>query len=326
MTTTATRTRPLALLTATALLGLAGCSDPAAEAEEAPAPSASASSSSTFNLSPDQDRIRSEVSTEAAALVPEAVKEDGKLTVATSAYVPPLTSFATDNTTLIGNEPDIASALADALGLELELVNSAWADWPLGLESGKYEAVISNVTVTEERKEKFDFTTYRNDELGFYAAADSDITEIEEAADVAGRSIIVGSGTNQEAILLAWDQENQDNGLEPVDFQYYDDDSASSLALQTGRADLTFGPNATGAYKAATTGDTKLVGLVNGGWPLKAQIAVTTPRGDGLAEAAQTGINHLIDNGAYTGILQRWGLEEEAVVTSELNPAGLPKQ
>ncbi|MEX5258195.1 ABC transporter substrate-binding protein [Kocuria arenosa] len=323
MTTTATRS--LALATTTALLGLAGCSDPAAEAEVATAPSAAASGSSAFNLSPDQDRISSEVSAEAAALVPEEVKVDGKLTVATSAYVPPLSAFATDNTTLIGNEPDIASALADALGLELELVNSAWADWPLGLESGKYEAVISNVTVTEERKEKFDFATYRNDELGFYAAADSDITEIEEAADVAGRSVIVGSGTNQEAILLAWDRKNQENGLEPVDFQYYDDDSASSLALQTGRADLTF-PNATGAYKAATTGDTKLVGLVNGGWPLKAPIAVTTQRGDGLAEAARAGINHLIDNGAYAGILGRWGLDEEAVETSELNPAGLPEQ
>lgn len=326
MTTTAVRSRALVLATTTALLGLAGCSDPVAEAEETSAPSASASGSSAFDLSPDQDRISSEVSPEAAALVPEAVKEDGKLTVATSAYVPPLTAFATDNTTLIGNEPDIASALADALGLELELVNSAWADWPLGLESGKYEAVISNVTVTEERKEKFDFATYRNDELGFYAAADSDIAEVEEAADVAGRSIIVGSGTNQEAILLAWDEENRKNGLEPVDFQYYDDDSVSSLAVQTGRADLTFGPNATGAYKAATAGDTKLVGLVNGGWPLKAQIAVTTDRGNGLAEAARAGIDHLIDNGTYAGVLERWGLDEEAVERSELNPAGLPQQ
>jgi polar amino acid transport system substrate-binding protein len=38
-------------------------------------------------------------------------------------------------------------------------VSIAWADWPLGLTSGKFDAVISNVTVTEERKLKFDFST-----------------------------------------------------------------------------------------------------------------------------------------------------------------------
>ena len=77
---------------------------------------------------------------------------------------------------------------------------------------------------------------------------------------MAGKRIIVGSGTNQEAILLRWDAENKKNGLKPVEFQYYDDDSASSLALQSGRADLTFGPNAGAAYKAAKDGKTKQVG------------------------------------------------------------------
>jgi polar amino acid transport system substrate-binding protein len=39
-----------------------------------------------------------------------------------------------------------------------------------------------------------------------------------------------------------------------AEFQYYDDDAASTLALQSGRADLTFGPNASAAYKAAQDG------------------------------------------------------------------------
>ena len=93
-----------------------------------------------------------------------------------------------------------------------------------------------------------------------------------------------------------------------MEFQYYDDDSASKLALQSGRADLTFGPNATAAYKAATDAKTKLVGLVDGGWPLKASIAATTKKGNGFAAAAQAGLNHLIEDGTYAKILDRWGL------------------
>jgi ABC-type amino acid transport substrate-binding protein len=49
--------------------------------------------------------------------------------------------------------------------LELNVVPTSWEDWPLGVASGKYDAAISNITVTKERKEKFDFATYRKDSL-----------------------------------------------------------------------------------------------------------------------------------------------------------------
>ncbi|PRB42023.1 ABC transporter substrate-binding protein [Arthrobacter sp. MYb23] len=326
----ALKTGATAALAATALLGLAACSDPGATAATgASAPASNASSSSSakeFNLTPQQDRIKVTVDSAAAALVPDAIKADGKLTVVTAPGTPPLSAFATDNKTLIGNEVDIAYAVGESLGLQVEVLPVAWADWPLGVESGKYEAVLSNVTVTEARKEKFDFATYRNDLLGFYAKTDSDIGEVKEAKDVAGKRIIVGSGTNQEAILVRWDEENKKNGLKPVEFQYYDDDSASQLALQSGRADLTFGPNASAAYKAAKDGKTKEVGTLEGGWPLKAEIAFTTQKGNGLAVAAQAALNTLIKDGSYAKILDRWGLSSEAIPASELNPAGLPKK
>ncbi|MDR6686904.1 polar amino acid transport system substrate-binding protein [Arthrobacter sp. 1088] len=323
----AAKTGLAAALAATALLGLAACSDPGATAATAPSSGSSSSAASKdFNLSPEQDRIKVTVDSAAAALVPEAIKADGKLTVASTGGTPPLSLFATDNKTLIGNEVDLAYAIGESLGLQVEVLPVAWADWPLGVESGKYEAVLSNVTVTEARKEKFDFATYRNDLLGFYAKADSDISEVKEAKDVAGKRVIVGSGTNQEAILVRWDEENKKNGLKPVEFQYYDDDSASQLALQSGRADLTFGPNASAAYKAAKDGKTKEVGTLNGGWPLKAEIAFTTKKDNGLAAAAQAAINHLIKDGSYGKILDRWGLSSEAIPASELNPAGLPKK
>ncbi|MET3367718.1 UNVERIFIED_CONTAM: polar amino acid transport system substrate-binding protein [Jeotgalibacillus campisalis] len=327
----ALKTGATAALAATALLGLAACSDPGATAATGANPqgSASASTSSStkeFNLTPKQDRIKVTVESAAAALVPDAIKADGKLTVVTTGGTPPLSTFATDNKTLIGSEVDIAYAVGESLGLQVEVLPVAWADWPLGVESGKYEAVLSNVTVTEARKEKFDFATYRNDLLGFYAKTDSDISTIKEAKDVAGKRIIVGSGTNQEAILVRWDEENKKNGLKPVEFQYYDDDSASQLALQSGRADLTFGPNASAAYKAAKDGKTKEVGTLEGGWPLKAEIAFTTQKGNGLAVAAQAALNTLIKDGSYAKILDRWGLSSEAIPASELNPAGLPKK
>src|SRR4051794_7957831 len=131
----AAKTGLTAALAATALLGLAACSDPGATAATAPSSGSSPASSSAakeFNLSPEQDRIKVTVDSAAAALVPEAIKADGKLTVVSTDGTPPLSLFATDNKTLIGSEVDLAYAIGESLGLQVEVLPVAWADWPLG--------------------------------------------------------------------------------------------------------------------------------------------------------------------------------------------------
>ncbi len=254
--------------------------------------------------------------------------EPGKLTVAIGAFVPPLsyqpegTSAAAD---VAGTEPNIGSLIAEALGLEYNPVVVAWADWPLGIQSGKYDLIASNVTVTEERKELYDFASYRVDLLGFYVKSDSKITKIEEADDISGLKIIVGSGTNQEKVLLSWNETLESEGKAPAELQYYDDNAAATLALQSGRVDANFGPNATGAWAAAETGDTKLVGTVSGGWPVSADIAAGTAKGNGLIEPVAIALNAIIEGGQYDELLKIWGLESERVDKSEINPLGLPK-
>ncbi|MGP4879536.1 ABC transporter substrate-binding protein, partial [Klebsiella pneumoniae] len=120
-----------------------------------------------------------------------------------------------------------------------------------------------------------------------YVKSTSPLSKIDKAEDIAGLKIIVGSGTNQEAILLAWNAENVKKGLKPFIPVYTKDDAAQTLALQTGRADAFFGPNVIGAWKAALTGKTKLVGSVDGGWPKAAHIAVTLKKDSGLVNAVQ---------------------------------------
>ncbi len=290
--------------------------------------SGAARAGTSFDLGPEQaGRIHTTKGDKAAALIPADFKfaNPGKLTVAINPWSPPIAVLATDAATLIGGDPDIAALIAEKLGLELQLVSVAWPDWPLGVTSGKYDAVISNVTVTEERKEKFDFSTYRKDVLGFYVKADSPISAIKDPKDAAGLKLITGSGTNQEKILLEWDKQNTEAGLKPIEFQYYDDPAAALLAITSGRADGEFDPNATQAYQAAVSGKTKLVGIVSGGWPLTAEIAVTTRKGSGLAPAVTEAINELIAEGTYAKVLARWSLDAEAVEQSKTNPPGLPK-
>ncbi|KVN11450.1 MULTISPECIES: ABC transporter substrate-binding protein [unclassified Burkholderia] len=250
--------------------------------------------------------------------------DDGAFTVAIAPHAPPVATFATDARTVVGADPDYAQLIADALGRRLALVPVAWADWPLGLSSGKYDAVISNVGVTEKRKEKFDFTTYRLGLHGFYVRTASPIARIAGPRDVAGLRIITASGTSQERILLEWNRRNVAQGRKPVDVLYFDDDGASRVALLSGRADAELNPNATLAYQAARDGRIRCVGNVNAGWPVRADVAIATRKGSGLADALTLATNDLIRDGKYRRALARWGLLSEAVDRSETNPPGLP--
>jgi len=128
----------------------------------------------------------------------------------------------------------VAHLIAEKAGLKLKIVPAAWADWSLGLSSGKYDAVISNVTVTEERKQKYDFATYRRDVLGFYVANNSKIQSVSKAEDIAGLNVITDSGTNQELILLDWDRQNVAKGLPAIKVQYYDDPGLMNIAPRNG--------------------------------------------------------------------------------------------
>jgi polar amino acid transport system substrate-binding protein len=283
----------------------------------------------TIDLSPNPpSRLHTEAVPAIAATIPagHAFAKPGVLSIAIAPWAPPIATYADDAATVVGFDPDIGRLVGEVLGIPVEIVPVAWADWPLGLTSGKYDAVISNVGVTEERKEKFDFSTYRKGLHGFYVKADSPITSITEPKDIAGLRIITGSGTIQEKIILEWDRLNQEAGLPPVaEIQYYDDDAAASLAIASGRADTNFNPNATQAYHALLTGDTKLVGTVSSGWPLPAEVGITTVKGSGLAEPFTQAINHLIDTGTYAKLLEQWNLTPEGVDKAQTNPPGLPK-
>ncbi|MCZ3381798.1 transporter substrate-binding domain-containing protein [Kosakonia sp. SOY2] len=246
--------------------------------------------------------------------------EPGTLTVAISALnSPPLALVASDNRTRIGSDPDIARLLAQSLGLKLRLVPTAWEDWPLGITSGRYDVALVNIAVTEARKQKFDFATYRADSLAFSVKSSSAIQAIRSAGDLAGRKVIVGSGTNQERILLRWNEENQAAGRPLAQPIYLTDDASGNLYIQSGRADVVFGPQSVAAYKAALNGNTKVVGL----GPKKAWVATTTKKGNGLVYALQAALDGAIARGEYQQVLARWGEQGEAVEHSQVNPPGI---
>ncbi|WP_274916505.1 ABC transporter substrate-binding protein [Streptomyces sp. WZ-12] len=310
----------LALAAGSALLTACGAGDAADAAV------GTAGGGPKLNIGPDQHRVRGTKDPKSAALVPARVRGTGELRIGVDAGgIPPLSFYATDDKTLIGVEEDLATLVADTLGLTPRFEPLSWENLFVGLDSGKLDAVLSNVTVTEERKDKYDFATYRLDQLAMETKKGSG-WRVRGAADVAGKSIAVSSGTNQEKILLDWSRADEKAGRKPVDIKYFQKATDVYLALQSGRIDGYFGPNPTAAYHVATAGQTEIAGTFSGGGAhLKGEIAATTHKGSGLAAAYAAALNKVIDDGRYAKVLARWGLSGEAVPHSRINPPGLPR-
>ncbi|GLW28159.1 ABC transporter substrate-binding protein [Actinoplanes regularis] len=320
------RTKLAFVLVAAAALSLTGCAAP----DEKPAAAAagpSGAAGSALNLGPEQNRIVPAKDETIAALVPADIRATGKLTIGVGAAgsgSPPLAFTATDNKTLIGNEPDLGYAVAGLLGLEPVIENTSWENLFIGLDSSKYNVGLSNITVTEERKQRYDFATYRLDNLAFVAKKESG-WKVTGPADVAGKKVAVSSGTNQEKILVEWSKEAEKQGLKPVDIKYYQTNQATYLALGSGQIDLYLGPNPSAAYQVSLNDKLAIVGTYSGaGASLQGKIALTTQKGNGLVKALGAAVDKLIATGDYTRILQRWSLTGEAVEKSEINPPGLP--
>ncbi|MDX2851089.1 ABC transporter substrate-binding protein [Streptomyces sp. PA03-3a] len=266
-----------------------------------------------------------------SADLPKAVADKGELVIGVGALpagFAPLAYIGSDQKTLTGAEPDLGRLVAAVLGLKPQLKNSTWENLFVGIDSGKVDVAFSNVTDTEERKRKYEFASYREDNLAFEVLKDSTWNFADDYRNLAGRTVAVGSGTNQEKILLEWRKKLRAEGKE-LTVKYFPDNNSTYLALGGGKIDAYFGPNPGIAYHitqvATTPNPTRNAGKFSGaGASLQGLIAATSKKDSGLAKPVAAAINHLIENGQYAKWLAAWNLSNEAVGTSEVDPPGLP--
>ncbi|MBW2596103.1 MAG: basic amino acid ABC transporter substrate-binding protein [Deltaproteobacteria bacterium] len=78
-------------------------------------------------------------------------------TVATDATWPPMEMVNADKD-IVGFDIDFLSAVAKEAGFKVKFKNTAWDGIFAGIAAGKYDAIISSVTITEERKKVMSFS------------------------------------------------------------------------------------------------------------------------------------------------------------------------
>lgn len=115
-----------------------------------------------------------------------------KIVVATDATWPPM-EYVDENREIVGFDIDLMNAIAQEAGLEVEYRNVAWDGIFAGLAAGEYDAVISSVTITDERREQYDFSEpYINAGQIVVVQSGSDITGPDA---LSGRTVGAQIGT-----------------------------------------------------------------------------------------------------------------------------------
>ena len=148
--------------------------------------SASSTASSTASSAASSEAA----STSAAAEL--TTVEAGKLTMATNAAFPPY-EMTTDAGEFEGIDIDTAKAIAEKLGLELQIDDMDFDAALLSVQQGKADIVMAGVTVTDERKAVMDFSdSYATGIFSIFVPNDSDIASPD---DLAGKKIGTQRGT-----------------------------------------------------------------------------------------------------------------------------------
>jgi polar amino acid transport system substrate-binding protein len=129
-----------------------------------------------------------------AAVVPgQLFAAEKVVVVATDATWPPM-EMLDANKNIVGFDIDFLKAVAKEAGFKVEFKNTAWDGIFGGLELGKYDAIISSVTITDERKKKYDFSLpYIN--AGQLLVVTKTTKGVKALADMKGKKLGAQIGT-----------------------------------------------------------------------------------------------------------------------------------
>jgi len=152
-----------------------------------------------------------------------------KVRVGTEGAYPPF-NFIDSDGKLQGFDIDIANALCAAAKLDCEFVVQDWDGIIPGLLAKKFDAIVASMSITEERKQKVDFTDkYYNTPAKFVTKAGA---KVEISKDgLKGKSVAVQRATIHENFL-------QDNFGDVIEIRSYATQDEANADLVAGRVDL----------------------------------------------------------------------------------------
>ena len=280
--------KALSLMTAAALvLSLAACGSTASSAASSEAASPEAASSDAASSEAASSEAASETETAELSTV-----EPGKLIMSTNAAFPPY-EMTTDSGEFEGIDIETAQAIADKLGLELQIDDMDFDAALLAVQQGKADMVMAGVTVTDERQNVMDFTdSYATGIQSIIVKEDSDIASVD---DLAGKKI--GTQRATTGYLYCSDDFGDENVVA------YDNGLTAVQMLNNGQVDCVVIDNAPAKEFIAANPGLKLLDTAY----VEESYAIGVGKGNTeLKDAINTALEELKADGTLQAIVDKY--------------------
>ena len=230
--------------------------------------------------------------------------EDGKLIMVTNASFPPY-EMTDDNNNVIGIDADIAQAIADKLGLELQIDNIDFDAALIAVQENRADVMLAGLTYNEDRDLVMDFTDS-------YATGVQVIIVREGDTTIAGTNddlqLVDAEGNVLEDIQIGVQRgttgENYCQGAHGVDHvTSLDNGSLAVQALLNGQVDCVVIDNGPAqSYVEATPG----LEILEGAYVVEDYCAAVDQGNEALLTAVNTALNELIDDGTVQAIMDKY--------------------
>jgi polar amino acid transport system substrate-binding protein len=307
------RFRVLAL-TAAAALAVGACGGSSATATPTPTIAPTASAVPTPTPAP----------TPVATVASDQLVVPGHLTICSDIPYPPQ-EFFDANGDPTGSDIDIGNEIANRLGLKPTWENTVFDVIILALAGGKCDIIISAQNITTDRLKQVDMVPYFQAGQSFLVQKGNP-ENIQTATDLCGRSVAAEAGTTEvDALNGTGDYKGQGlsaactaAGKAKITVKTFDKDSDALLALQSGQVDCYFTDAPVAGYYVAQHSDQ--VSLA----PFSVNVIVegisVGKDKTALKAAVKTALQSMMDDGKYLAILTQWGLEVNAVASTDVTP------
>ncbi|MDR0530614.1 MAG: transporter substrate-binding domain-containing protein [Oscillospiraceae bacterium] len=215
----------------------------------------------------------------------------GVLTIGSEIGYPPM-EYTTDNgLDYIGFDIDVGKAIGDLLGLEVKFVNTAWDGIFAGLEQGQYDMIMSAVSITPDRQEKYILTKpYVSNAQAIITRPGAD-EAINDPSKFEGKRVAVQTATTSADIL----EEMVANGAK-IEIFPYEKVTSCFDDLLLDRADAVFVDSVVAAYYLQGDNAKKFVRTYLSDEPEPMAICIAKGN-DKLAAAVEAAVDTLNYNG-----------------------------
>ncbi|MEN4929110.1 ABC transporter substrate-binding protein [Erwinia billingiae] len=241
------------------------------------------------------------------AQLPDKIRSSKTLNLVTDAHYPPCESFAEDNKTMVGFEPDLRNALGEVLGVTVKPVSIDFAGLIPGVKSGRFDVAMECISDSLEREKQVTFVNYAYATSEVYTLATE--TAIKpDPLTLCGLKVGLQTGTDFEhAINEIYSPNCSKNGKPDIQKVTLASADAVLLALYSGRVDFVLND-------AASVDDIKKKApkpIRTVSMPLMPKYylgIVVAHENKQLADVLLKAMNVLIANGTYDKVMDKWDL------------------